>query len=184
MSESTVSRWFHEAFPIRSRLCMPNLVPYGKFRPRNMEKAWEYLDHIARISPERLKYRDEKSLKGKAIFNKIARRDVLTGLILPTMTDPDFWNTYSIIGICGICTRLSHVRYRITDATLDANLFSMEIESAFAHRYLRAGDVLILDNAAIHTGKDNSVIEEWLWEEHMVLVSFCPLERRSGIPLN
>jgi hypothetical protein len=51
---------------------MPNLVPYDKFWPRNMEKAWEYLDHIARISPERLKYGDEKSLKGKAIFNKIS----------------------------------------------------------------------------------------------------------------
>jgi hypothetical protein len=73
---------------------MPNLVPYDKFRPRNMEKAWEYLDHIARISPERLKYGDEKSLKGKAIFNKLARRDVLTRLVPPTMTDPDIRNTY------------------------------------------------------------------------------------------
>ena len=59
---------------------MPNLVPYDKFRPGNMEKAWEYLNHIARISPERLKYGDEKSLKGKSIFNKLARRDVLMGL--------------------------------------------------------------------------------------------------------
>ena len=102
-----MSRWFHDAFPIRGRLCMPNLVPYDKFRPRNMEKAWEYLDHIAKISPERLKYGDEKLLKGKAIFNKLARRDVLTGLVPPMMTDPDFRNTYSIIGICGICMRSS-----------------------------------------------------------------------------
>ena len=33
VSESTVSRWFHHAFPIRGRLCVPNLVPYDKFRP-------------------------------------------------------------------------------------------------------------------------------------------------------
>jgi transposase len=148
-----------------------------------MEKAWEYLDHIARISPERLKYGDKKSLKGKAIFNKLARQDVLTGLVPPTMTDPDFRNTYSIIGICGICTRSSPVRYRIMDATVDANLFSMEIESAISHRYLRAGDVLILDNAAIHTGKDNSVIEEWLWEEHMVLVLFLPAQAPEWNPI-
>ena len=32
-----------------------------------MEKSWDYLVHIARISLERLKYRDEKSLKGKEI---------------------------------------------------------------------------------------------------------------------
>ena len=73
---------------------------------------------------------------------------------------------------------------QITDATVDAELFSIEIESAIANRYLRAGDVLILDNAANHKGKGNSVVEEWLWEDHMVLVLFSPLERRSGIPSN
>ena len=69
------------------------------------------------------------------------------------------------------------------DATVDANLFSMEIESAISHRYLRAGDVLILDNAAIHTGKDNSVIEEWLWEEHMMLVLFLPARAPEWNPI-
>jgi hypothetical protein len=29
-----------------------------------MEMVWERLDHIARISPERLKYGDKKSWKG------------------------------------------------------------------------------------------------------------------------
>jgi hypothetical protein len=183
VSESTVSRWFHHAFPIRGRLCVPNLVPYDKFRPGNMEKAWDYLDHIARISPERLKYGDEKSLKGKEIFNKLARRDVLTGLVPATITDPDLRNTYSIIGICGICTRSTPVRYRITDATVDADLFSIEIESAIANRYLRAGDVLILDNAANHKGKGNTVLEEWLWEDHMVLVLFLPARAPEWNPI-
>jgi hypothetical protein len=76
-------------------------VPYDKFRPGNIEKAWEYLGHLSKISPERLKYGDEKSLKGRAIFNKKARRDVLTGLVPATLTDPDLRNSYSIIGICG-----------------------------------------------------------------------------------
>jgi hypothetical protein len=183
VSERTVSRWFDDAFPIRGRLRVLNLVPYDKFRPRNIEKAWEYLDHIARISPERLKYGNEKSLKGKAIFNKKARRDVLTGLVPPTMTDPDLRNTYSIIGICGISKRSSPVRYRITDATVNADLFSLEIESAIASRYLQAGDVLVLDNAANHTGKGNTVLEDWLWEEHMVLVLFLPARAPEWNPI-
>jgi len=123
LSESTVSRWFNHAFPVRGRLCVPNLGPYNKFKPGNIEKAWEYLEHISKISPERLKYGDEKSLKGKEIFNKLARRDVLTGLVLQTKTDPDLRNTYSIIGICGICTRSTPMRYRVTDTTVDADLF-------------------------------------------------------------
>ncbi len=66
------------------------------------------------------------------------------------------------------------MRYRITDATVNADLFSLEIESAIASRYLQAGDVLVLDNAANHMGKGNTVLEDWLWEEHMVLVLFLP----------
>jgi hypothetical protein len=164
---------------------VPNLDLYDKFRPSNMEKAWEYLDHIARISPEWLKYRDKKSLKGKSIFNKLARRDVLVGHVLATTMDPDLRNTYSIIGICGICTRSMPVRYQITDAIADADLFSHKIELEIADQFLRGGDMLILNNAANHTGKGNSVLEGWLWEEHMVLVLFFPpLEHQSGIPLN
>jgi hypothetical protein len=172
------------AFPIQGGLRVPNLVTYDKFRLGNIEKAWEYIRHISKISPERLKYADEKSLKGKAIFNKLARRDVLTGLVPPTLTNPDLWNTYSIIGICGISTRSTAVRYRIMDITVDADLFSLEIESAIAHRYLQAGDILILDNAANHTGKDNTVLDEWLWTKHTVLVLFLPARTPEGNPID
>lgn len=75
------------------------------------------------------------------------------------------------------------MRYRITDTSVDAELFSLEIESAIAHRYLQAGDVLILDNAANHTGKDNTVLEEWLWTEHMVLVLFLPARTPEWNPI-
>ena len=88
---------------------MPNLVPYDKFRPHNVEKAVEYFKALARINPSRLKYADEKSLKGKDICNKKARGDPLTGIVHPAMTDPDLRNTYSIIGICGISRRSTPV---------------------------------------------------------------------------
>jgi hypothetical protein len=68
---------------------VPNLIPYDKFRPGNIKKVWEYLEHISKISPERLKYGSKKSLKGKAIFNKLAWRDVLMGLVPQSKTDPD-----------------------------------------------------------------------------------------------
>jgi hypothetical protein len=76
---------------------------------------------MSKICPERLKYSDKNSLKGKAIFNKLARRDVITGLVPPRMTDPDLCNKYSI-GICSISKQSTPVRYRITDAIVDADL--------------------------------------------------------------
>ncbi len=105
VSGSIVSRWFNHTFQICGRLCMPKLVPYNKFRPCNIEKAVEYIKVLARINPSQLKYADKKSLKGREIYNKLARQDPLTEIVPPTMTDPDLRNTYSIIGICGILRR-------------------------------------------------------------------------------
>ncbi len=76
----------------------------------------------------------------------------MTGLVPHTMTDPDLCTIYLIIDICGICTRLTPVGYQITDVMVNADRFSMEIEAAIVMRFLRAGEVLVLDNAANHTG--------------------------------
>ena len=183
VSESTVSRFFNHGFPIRGGFCKPNLVPYDKFRPANIEKAKEYIKTLAKIDPRRLKYGDEKSLKGKSIFNKKARRDILNGIVPATMTDPDLRNTYSIIGMCGISRRSTPVRFQITEATVDAELFAMEIEASVASKFLRAGDVLVLDNAANHSGKENNVLEDWLWEYHRIFVLFLPARTPEWNPI-
>ena len=78
------------------------------------------------------------------------------------MTDPDLRNTYSIIGMCCISRRSTPIRFRITEATVYAELFAMEIEASVASKFLRAGDVVVLDNAANHWGKENNVLEDWL----------------------
>ncbi len=170
----TVSRFFNHASPIRAGLCVPNLVPYDRFRPRNIEKAIEYIRALARIDPGRLKYANEKSLIGKDICNKLARRDPFTGIVPPTMADLDLRNTYSIIGICGISRQSTPVQYRITESTVDAELFALEVEDAVATRFLWPGDVLVMDNAANHTGKENTVLEDWLWEENSIFALFLP----------
>ena len=108
VSKSTISSFFLRGFPIRGGLCKPNLVPYDKFRPGNIEKAQEYILILARLDPSRIKYRDEKSLKGKAIYNRKSRRDVVTGIIPAVIINTDLWNTYSIIGICGIDKKTRH----------------------------------------------------------------------------
>ena len=174
VSASTVTRFFNHGFPISGCFCKPNLVPYDKFRPGNIEKAKEYIRILARLDPTRIKYGDEKSLKGKSIYNKKARRDVVSSVVPAVIIDPDLRNTYSIIGICGIDRKTSPVRYRITESTVDAELFAIEIEAAVASDFLRADDVLVLDNAANHTGKENSVLEEWMWEYHQIYVLFLP----------
>ncbi len=43
VSKSTIFCFFNHASPIHAVLCVPNLVPYDKFCPRNIEKAIEYI---------------------------------------------------------------------------------------------------------------------------------------------
>jgi hypothetical protein len=60
----------------------------------------------------------------------------------------------------------------------------MEIESSIAMRYLRAGDVLILDNAANHTGKGTQCLRKDCGRNIWFLFFFSLLERWSGIRSN
>ena len=55
-----------------------------------------------------------------------------------------------------------------------ADEFALQLEMALASGFFRPGDILVLDNASIHNGGDNNILEEWLWEDHIVLVVFLP----------
>jgi transposase len=76
-----------------------------------------------------------------------------------------------------------HQTYPITESTVDAELFALEVEDAIASRFLRPGDVLVMDNAANHTGKENTVLEDWLWEEHSIFALFLPARTPEWNPI-
>ena len=87
--QTTVAGFFKEAFPYRDGLYRPNLVQYHKFRPANLEKATEYLNFISLIEPDRIKFGDEKLLKGQELFSRNVRRNLLTGDIPALLTTRD-----------------------------------------------------------------------------------------------
>jgi len=174
VSESTVSRFWNHAFPIRGGLRKPNMIPFDKFKPENILRAHEYLQIVHRISPTRVKFGDEKLLKGAEVYCRQTRRNVLTGEVPASFTPSDFRNTYSIIGFCCIDERTTALHYRIHDEPNDAEQFGIEIENALAQGFLRGGDILVLDNAAIHAGGENRVLEDWLWRQFGIFVLFLP----------
>ena len=90
------------------------------------------------------------------------------------LVESDFRNTYCVYGMCGISEETPPLYWRIHDGKNDADEFSFDVETACCAGYLRAGDVLILDNAIIHSGKDNKYLEEFLWREFEVMVLFLP----------
>ena len=107
----------------------------------------------------------------------------MTGEIPASFTPSNFRNAYPIIGFCGIDPTTTPVRYRIHEERKDAEQFSIEVETAVAIGFLKGGDVLVLDNAAIHTGKENSVLEDWLWDNFGIFVLFLPTRSPEWNPV-
>ena len=182
VSASTVSRFFNHAFPISGRFRKPNLVPIDKFKPENLLRAQEYLMVLARIDPTRLQFGDEKLLKGSEVYCRKTRRSVLDGTVPAVVTASDFRNTYAIYGMCGIDEDTAPLYWRIHTGNNDSDEFSYDIESAIVIGYLRGGHVLVPDNAIIHSGRDNKVLEEWLWKEFGVFVLWLPMRAPEWNP--
>ena len=40
--------------------------------------------------------------------------------------------------------------------------------------FFHCGDVLVLDNATIHNGGENSVLEDWLWDNFGICLLLLP----------
>ena len=127
---------------------------------------------LSHFAPERCKFGDEKHLKGQELYCRDVRRNPITGEVPPIVTDPDFRNTHSITGFCGIDRTTNPIWYRIRKSTNDSERFLCDVEAAIATGFLKAKDVLILDNAGIHTGKDNSILAYWLWKRFAIFVLF------------
>ena len=56
----------------------------------------------------------------------------------------------------------------------DLAAFLDNVIEAIVDGFLVEGDVLVLDNATIHTGKANDAMVDWLWERHGIFVAFLP----------
>ena len=65
------------------------------------------------------------------------------------VVDPDFRNTYSIIGFCGINIGTAPSDYYVNEGTNCSDHFVEAVELSLAKGILRDA-VLVLDNAAIH----------------------------------
>ncbi|KAL7543341.1 hypothetical protein ACHAWF_007370 [Thalassiosira exigua] len=108
-----------------------------------MERAMEYLLTISVLARHRIKFGDEKHLKGSKFYGCKSRTNVLTGEVHPISTQPDFGNTYSIVGFCGINDHSISVRYGITQDINDSENFAIQIELVVIAGFLLPYDILV-----------------------------------------
>jgi len=177
VGESTISRFFLHNFPYRGSMMKPNLVPLDKFRPANLANLVDYIDFIVRERPNKIKFGDEKHLKGQELYSRKVRRNPITGDVPAIHTESDFRNTYNITGFCGMDQRTNPVWFKIQrsqDGNNNSDTFFDIIVEAIMDGFLRTGDVLVLDNAPIHTGGDNTVLADWLWSRFEIFIAWLP----------
>ena len=182
-SEATICKWFLNRFHIKGGLRVSTLVPIDKFSPENVARTAEYVQIISQMDPRRVKFGDEKLLKGTELFNRKVRRCPLTGLVEEIIVDSDFRNTYTIIGLCGIDPEVPAFDFYLHDGTNDAETFALYIEYAVAIGYLRSYDVVVLDNAAIHLYKESQSLGDWLYDNYKILLIFLPTRSPEFNPI-
>ena len=172
--DSTISRFFNYGFEIKGSLYKPNLMSYDKFRPENLERAFDYLMTVSLFGRSRINFGDEKHLKGAGLSFPKTRRNVFTGVVSSVMTHSDFRNTYSIVGFYGICFRTTPTQYGISQGINDSENFAMQVQLAVLSGFLLPYDVLVLDRAAIYTGGQHTIMPDWLWDNFRIFLLLLP----------
>lgn len=183
VSTSTISRFFLESMVYKGGFAKPNLIPIDKFTTRNKAKANDFIHMASHYAPQRVRFGDEKSLKGQELFGRDVRRNPITGEVPPIITDPDFRNTHSLSGFVGINRDTNPIWYRIHKSNNNAEQFSRDIEDAIVDGFLRPWDVLVLDNASYHSGSTNKSLERWLMTRFGIFVLWLPTRTPEWNPI-
>jgi hypothetical protein len=166
VSTSFISLWFKTRFDHKGSFRKPNLVPLDKFRQENVIRYVEYKLKCALLTDKsRFCFIDEKHLVNSDTVPKKLRRCPVSGRMDFIAVSGDFRHTYNMIAcISSNPTKLTHTVYTIGEYNGTAAAFVSFCENMVQTRWLLHDEVLVLDNAGIHTGRESADLEEFFWE--------------------
>jgi hypothetical protein len=135
-------------------------------KPENFDKLFDFNYIIKQIDPSRLKFADEKHLKGSELYSKYVRRFVSAHWkSRERHIDSEFRNTYNIVGICGINKMTRPFFFRLSDDTNDSFHSLSPSKTHSGGRYINRGEVLVLENAPIHCSAEIQEFDDWLYQD-------------------
>lgn len=166
VSPQFISDWFKKGFAHNGSFRKPNLIPLDKFRPENIARYLEYRAKIEQLfDHSKFHFCDEKHLVNKDVYTKKARADPLTGYMECIYVSGDFRKTYNLMAITSANPRKAQgMAYSLGVENGDSAAFLLFIEGLIVSGWFEVGDILIMDNAAIHTGGDAEIVENLLWD--------------------
>jgi hypothetical protein len=182
VSSNFISMWFKKRFPFRGSFRKPNLIPLDKFKKNNILRFLEYKQKMEILWDHTMwNFLDEKHIVNHDALPKKGRADPLTGYIDFIPVTGDFRQSYNIFAvISGNPTKPRPIEYRIDQENGSSSTFLLFITALIVSGFFKHEEILVMDNARIHTGGEASGVEALLWETPIdgrplhVLVVYLP----------
>jgi hypothetical protein len=165
ISASTISVWFKERYDYAGTYKVPNLVPIDKWRLRNAERVMGYRA-VMDMFPDHSKWNfmDEKHVVNKDVLPKKIRADPLTGYADDIEVSGDFRESHNMFAVVsGSPTKMVSIAYHITKEKGTATQFVAFIKMLIVTGYFEHQEILVMDNARIHTAGEAECVEYYLW---------------------
>ena len=177
VSKGFMSMYWKKRYEYAANFRKTSVFQPRKYTEENILRLLDYLDFVQNVDPDRLVFIDEKPLRGMDIFGKKVRRHPKTGVVPSITVDADLRNMYTIL--CAIRKKRMRgydpVQYRMGEFTGDSETFdSFVIDCLINEGFFREGDILVADNAKIHTGGYCEDLAERLHENYGVYLIFLP----------
>ena len=182
VSTSYLSSWWKHRFMFEGGLRKSSMIPKDKFSPENWLRYYEFRMYINYLKDHTIfNFCDEKHLVNHNGKKLKVRVDPLTGDVPGVTVDSTFRDSHTII--CTISANYrkdKHVYFTVNDEKNTAKHFMEYVKNMVADGFLIHNEVFILDNAAIHTGKESKDLEKYLWDTIVdgkplhILVLFLP----------
>jgi transposase len=182
VSTSFISDWFMKRFDHKGSFRKPNLVPLDKFKQENVIRYIDYkLKCKLMFDHSKFHFIDEKHLVNKDSVPKKLRACPLTGRMDFIPVSGDFREAYNLIAcISGNPLKTKPCVYTIGKENGTAECFVAFCEMMVGSGWLRHNEIIVMDNAAIHTGGESADLEEFFWNTEVdgrplhILVIYLP----------
>jgi len=175
VSKSFMSRWFSSIGPYKGRMRYTSIFPPKKFSEENYLLLDEYLTFISGVDHKRLVFADEKPMSESETYAAV-RRDPFTGHVPHNVYDNvNARHRYNILAATCLKEDVArNVEAVVLDVVGDSTVFQEFVGHLLNLRFLREGDIFIVDNCSIHMQGENEFLMEHLWDEHDIAMIPLP----------
>lgn len=191
ISASFLTRWFKNRYNHNANFVKAIIVPRDKSKESNWHKYFEYRLMLNLVSNHQdYNFIDEKHIWNHNGLLLCVRRNPITSKIPVVKVSRNFRDSQSIIACISVSKKKPNgLFFTMGKDNNDSALFMSFMRIMIAKRFLIHGEVVVLDNCAIHHGGKSTCLQDYLWNFEVdchllwVLVIFLPLRAPKLNPI-